>query len=280
MKIAQQELERAALAFATRYVQDLPPVLYSDTLRIRQRVQDNYRAHGPIQIVVIGDSVSQGCFKDPAPYDYHAVYHDRLRLMIGARHPRIPVNIINAAVGGVDARFGLEHFERDVVGHRPDLVIAAYGLNDINNPLEEYRANVRSILALCRFYHLDAVWMTENMLNTYRDEAGTDPQYLNYASKTAEIQNGGVMDAFVAAAREEAARAQVPVADAYAVWRAMQEAGLDTTRLLVNRINHPTRGMHQIFAEVLYHCIFGISADRAEIIAPPEDGMAEAARQA
>ena len=37
----------------------------------------------------------------------------------------------------------------------------------------------------------------------------------------------------------------------------MNANGVNTTRLLANYINHPTREMHALFAETLYETIFG-----------------------
>ena len=46
----------------------------------------------------------------------------------------------------------------------------------------------------------------------------------------------------------------VPVADAYGVWKKRSETE-DITMLLANRINHPTREMHELFAEKLFETI-------------------------
>ena len=52
-----------------------------------------------------------------------------------------------------------------------------------------------------------------------------------------------------------AAEYGVPVADAYARWKALDAYGVDTTQLLCNWINHPSRKMHALFADVLLGCI-------------------------
>ena len=62
-------------------------------------------------------------------------------------------------------------------------------------------------------------------------------------------QREGVLESYVRAAKEEAARRGVPVADAYARWQAMGKAGVDTTSLLANHINHPLPELHELFAE-------------------------------
>lgn len=248
--------ESAALAFARARLALLPPVTYSETLRIRRRVTDDYSRTGPINIVVVGDSVSHGWMEGEMT-NYYAVWHNRLRLMINAVWPRVPVNVINTAVGGVCADYAVAHYTRDVHPHRPDLVIAAYGLNDVNGTREAFAENMAAMARLCRADGIDVVFLSENMLNTRYDPAGTPPQHAEYAQKTAAMQNGGHMDAYMDTLREVAAAERVPLADAYALFRAMADAGMDTTALLCNRINHPGAVTHAIFAEVLYHCLFG-----------------------
>ena len=48
----------------------------------------------------------------------------------------------------------------------------------------------------------------------------------------------------------------VAVCDVYSKWKEMAKTK-DTTLLLANRINHPTREMHQLFADSLFETIFG-----------------------
>ena len=50
----------------------------------------------------------------------------------------------------------------------------------------------------------------------------------------------------------------IVLCDAYAHWKAMYRSGLDTTELLVNRINHPRAEMHDVFAQMLTDIIENI----------------------
>jgi len=271
-KSPEAEAEEKALAITAAHLAELPPVPYSENLALRSLLRTaNYAEHGPFNIVILGDSVSHGCFNDELGNNYHLVYHNILRLMLGKKFPNIPVNIINTAVGGVCADYALSHLARDVLSHRPDLVILAYGLNDVNREEEAYRTNMEGIITRLQAEGIDCILLTENMLNTRVDEAATPARYLDYARVTAEMQNSGKMDSFVEAAREIAEAHGVPVADAYALWRKMQDAGVDTTLLLCQRINHPSPAMHRVFAELLYHCILGERAEEGKVSAL--DGM-------
>ena len=47
----------------------------------------------------------------------------------------------------------------------------------------------------------------------------------------------------------------IPVCDCYAKWKELAKTQ-DTTMLLANRINHPTKEMHELFAQSLFEMIF------------------------
>lgn len=274
---------QAALADALARMNDLVAALPAEpdaaALRIREYVKKDinfYKEHGPINIVVAGDSVSHGSVGGGIGNSYDTVYHNRLRLMINRTWPSIPVNIINTAVGGECASYAVAHFERDVLAHRPDLVIVCFGLNDVNQEEEVFRANLGRLFDLCRENGLDCVYLSPNMLNTYRAEE-TEQRYYDYAQKTADMQNAGRMDRYIGAARALARERHIPVADGYAVWRALYDAGVDTTLLLANVINHPLREMHSLFSQVLFRAIFSIPY--GHVVGEQDDGMTAEAKK-
>ena len=96
--------------------------------------------------------------------------------------------------------------------------------------------------------------MTPNMLNTYVSDRAPE-QYKDYACVTAEYQTSGRMDKYMNAAVALANEMDIKVADCYAKWKKLAESE-DTTALLSNAINHPTREMHKLFADTLYDVIF------------------------
>lgn len=207
-----------------------------------------------MNIAFLGDSVTHGCFED-GRFDFDAVYHAKLRRMLHGENPFMPINIINAGIGGITAKASLPRLERDVLCHHPELVVVCFGLNDVGGPLEEYTEALHAIFAALKEREIPTIFMTPNMLNSYVDEPNTTPAFLGYAKVTCEWQTSGRMDRYMDAARECAAVHGVPVCDCYARWKAMADDGVDTTRLLVNRLNHPTREMHQLFADELYKMI-------------------------
>jgi hypothetical protein len=65
------------------------------------------------------------------------------------------------------------------------------------------------------------------------------------------------MDTYVEAAKALAAELGVTVADAYAEWKVLEREGMDVTANLANYINHPSRQLHQVFANVLFEALQG-----------------------
>ncbi len=209
--------------------------------------------HGPINIVIFGDSVSHGAVD--GYIDYERVYWNLLKQKLNQYRDYIPVNMINASIGGTTAAKSVARLEKQVLIHQPDLVIVCFGLNDVNGELEEYCGALRSIFTRCKAAGTDLIFMTPNMLNT-RVAEDTNEKYKRYAVKTAEMQNSGRMDQFMAAAVALAEELEVAVCDCYADWKKLAEQE-DITLLLANRINHPTSEMHHLFADRLYEMILG-----------------------
>ena len=225
------------------------------------RVQDKIRLdlsglveHGPLNLVAFGDSVTHGCV-GPGEYDYESVYWNRLKRKLNAVNPALPVNAIDAGINGITAKASLGRLERDVLSHHPDLVIVCFGLNDVNGPLEDYLDSLKAIFSACRDDERDTVFLTPNMLNTYVAE-DAPKEYLSYAAVTAGYQNGGRMDRYMKEACALARECGVTVCDCYGAWKKRAETE-DTTLLLANRINHPVREMHELFADMLFDMVMG-----------------------
>jgi lysophospholipase L1-like esterase len=213
-------------------------------------------------IAFLGDSVTHGAFEciqgDSAGciFDMDAVYHERLRRMLLAVNPWLPVSIINAGVAGDNAIMGLARLERDVISHKPHICVVNFCLNDLSETVEEYVAALREIFTRLMAADIRPILLTPSMLNTYV-HPDTIPMYRDFAAVTAGWHQSGVMDGYVEAAKTLAAELGVAVADAYAKWKALETEGMDVTENLANYINHPSRELHQLFADALFETLQG-----------------------
>ncbi|MBQ3063548.1 MAG: SGNH/GDSL hydrolase family protein [Clostridia bacterium] len=229
-------------------------------MRVKEKLyldRKGLAAEGPINIVILGDSVSHGSVV--TTNDYEAVYWNLLRKKLNAVRDYVPVNMICASIGGTVAKDALPRLDKQVLKHEPDLVIICFGLNDVNGPIEDYVNALREIFTRCQAAGCEMIFLTPNMLNTSVVE-DTPKQWYDYAHKTAEMQNGGRMDSFMDAARALCAELGVSVCDCYAAWKRLAESE-DITMRLVNRINHPTAEMHHLFADALFEMIMGEDAE-------------------
>lgn len=210
--------------------------------------------NGPINIVVMGDSVTHGAFN--GYIDYESVYWNLLRQKLNRFRSYIPVNVINTAMGGTTAEESVTRLEEQVFRYKPDLIIACFGLNDVNFPLENFLAALEKLFSECQARNFDLIFLTPNMLNTHVAD-DVEARYRKYSEKTAEYQReGGRMDLFMSEAKALAARMGVTVCDCYAKWKELSKT-TDTTMLLANRVNHPSPEMHKLFADSLYDVIMG-----------------------
>lgn len=227
-------------------------------MKIIQKLTGNYKS-GAATIAFLGDSVTHGCFESGvvmhSTFDFQAVYHNRFKQILNLLFPTIPINIINAGIGGDTAKAGAERLERDVISKTPDLTVVCFGLNDINyNTPENYIEPLNEIFTKLIENGIETVFMTPNMLNTYVSPDCVS-ELQEYAQKTAEFQTNGKMDSFIEAAVNCAKSHRLPVADCYLKWKELYNCGVDTTQLLANRINHPNRDMHTLFAYELLQTI-------------------------
>jgi lysophospholipase L1-like esterase len=215
--------------------------------------REGLEQYGPVNIVIFGDSVSHGAVDEYN--DYENVYWNLLKKKLNKFRDYMPVNMINASIGGTTARLSIPRMERDVLCHRPDLVIVCFGLNDVNGTLDDYLGALNQIFQRCKQENFDVIFMTPNMLNTCVAN-DTRENLKEYAAVTAGFQNSGKMDEFMDTARELAKSMDVPVCDCYSKWKELSKTQ-DVTMLLANRINHPTSEMHHLFADELYSMIIG-----------------------
>lgn len=229
-------------------------------MKIKEKIKlgrEGLEKEGPITIVAFGDSVTHGAVAS-GEIDYETVFWNRLRQKINAVRNYMPVNVINAGIGGITAKGSVDRMDRDVLKHEPDLIIVCFGLNDVNRPLEDYLGALKIIFERSLASGAEVIFMTPNMLNTYVAE-GTAEVHLKYAAVTAEHQNGGRMDRYMTEAAALAEEMGVAVCDCYSKWKKLSETE-DTTKLLANHINHPIKEMHELFAQSLFEVIFADEA--------------------
>ena len=220
-----------------------------------------------VTIAFLGDSVTQGCFEIyknshnevDTVFDQKCSYERTVADILAMLFPRCPVNTVNAGISGDSSARGARRVEKDVLRHEPDLTVVCYGLNDCSvreGSVESYVSNLRRIFDSVLKSGSELIFMTPNMMNTGISPYLCDLDFIKIAEDKAVCQNEGYFDAHINAARDLCAEMGVPVCDCYAIWKKLYEGGVNTTELLSNKINHPTREMNKIFAYELVRTMF------------------------
>lgn len=221
----------------------------------------------PVTIAFFGDSVTQGCFEcfiDKGEigvvFDYKSAYSTRVREMLNILYPQVQVNIINSGTSGDNTTGAINRIDRDVSPFSPDLVVVSFGLNDSGNGLDflpKYADNLRIILNRMSDLGAEVIFLTQNAMNTKISyEFKEEDALLHTARITENVQNSGVLKAYMDKAKEIAAECGAKVCDIYPMWEKLIAGGVDTTELLANKINHPIREIHYYMAMKLIETMF------------------------
>lgn len=231
---------------------------------------NDHMHHEGVTIAFLGDSVTQGCFEIykkennevETVFDKRYSYEMYVFETLNTLFPVATVNIINAGISGDNAQNGRKRLSRDILPFQPDLVVVCFGLNDVTRGMEGlplYAEALDGILKDLSDAGIETIFMTPNMIGTRVVAEEKDPVIHVALENIVRFQTDGTMDAYMAKAREVCAENHVPVCDCYAKWKKLMQNGADVTRLLANRVNHPTENMHWLFAASLFEMIMGVT---------------------
>lgn len=212
-------------------------------------------------IVFLGDSVTEGCFGlYPTDYGFDTYrspedgYVKKAEKILCAKYGAENIKIINSGVSGDSTAKAALRVENDVYAHQPDIVVVATGLNDIFKPIGSTRENYDVLISSVKKCGAKIIVMTPNMMNTYVHPE-TVPCAMKVAATTAERQNDGTLDKIVEVERETAKKYGASVCDVYLYWKKLYSQGRDVTVMLENLINHPSKKMHDVAAEMIAESI-------------------------
>ncbi len=234
--------------------------------KMRAKQENLYGCSG-VTIGFLGDSVTQGCFEIyekgrdaiETVFDQNHGYHYYLKRILSMLYSGVPVNIINGGISGSNAPQGLERLDRDILCHQPDLVVVCFGLNDSMEGIagiSKYTDALSGIFNRLKEANVEIIFMTPNMMNSDMSYHLEKEAFSRIAKQTMAVQNDGIMDAYMNAAKGVCLEYGVPVCDCYSKWKKLEKGGVIISDLLANYINHPTRNMNWLFAVSLAELMF------------------------
>lgn len=208
------------------------------------------------KIVFFGDSVTEGCFEIyPCAYGFETVrrpengYAAKTVKALRQKHGELSFEYENDAKSGLSAYTALSLIDT-LAQYKPDIAVLCFGLNDALHSEERFGTALGDMFTKLKSRIPTVIYMTPNMMNTYLHPQ-TLPCACKVAKKTMEVQTDGKFDRMMEHAKRLCRENGVILCDAYSRWKSLYESGIDTTELLVNKINHPTAEMHDLFAEML-----------------------------
>lgn len=186
-----------------------------------------------INIVVHGHSVPAGYFKTPdvRPFD---AYPHLLHVALKDRYPHAVINVIVTAIGGENSVSGADRFEKEVLAHRPDLILIDYGLNDRRIGLDAAAEAWREMIRLSAASDIPVMLLTPTA-DTRADMQSDEDPLTQHAEQI----------------RKLAQESGIALADSYAAVGAYIESGQDVVSIM-SQVNHPNRKGHElVLAEIL-----------------------------
>jgi lysophospholipase L1-like esterase len=179
----------------------------------------------PLCIVCLGDSTTFG-------YSVDANYPKQLEQRLTGKEG-LSVRVVNAGVNNDTTQGALKRLEKDVLAHRPDVVLIQFGLNDqtmrlYQKPeeitpyvaLESFAENLKSIVQRVQRQGASPILLTPNLMiwtdtleHHYPDGPYLDPPH------------GGnrLLAEYVTKVKDVAAAERVPVIDVFAAYDDLQK---------------------------------------------------------
>ncbi|MEX2579122.1 MAG: SGNH/GDSL hydrolase family protein [Verrucomicrobiales bacterium] len=190
----------------------------------------------PVRIVCFGDSVTGVYYHTGG----HRAYPDLLEEALRQIHPEADVAVVNSGKSGHTTANGLRRIARDVLAHRPHLVVVMFGLNDVAKlPIHSYRRNLADIVSKCRNAGAEVVLCTPNAVTT------TDERPVEKVIEYCEV------------VRAVANERGVPLCDVYAAFAELRDRDPEAWRLAMSDEIHPNLAGHRFIAEQLALAITG-----------------------
>jgi len=206
------------------------PATYLNDLK--SEMQKEWPKNRTINIVFHGHSVPAGYFKTPQVNTLGA-YPNLFLKKLKAIYPLAVVNVIITAIGGENSVKGAERFERDVLIHKPDLILIDYSLNDRGVGLEKAYIAWNQMIKAAKDQGIKVILLTPS-----------PDQNVNYADPANELSK------HTDQVRKLASENQLGLVDSYQAFEFLYPDKEQLSKYM-SQVNHPNELGHELIANEL-----------------------------
>ncbi len=197
---------------------------------LKTELQIEWPKNKTINIVFHGHSVPAGFFKTPQ-VNTLAAYPSLVLQKIKSIYPYAVVNIIVTAIGGENSVAGAKRFKKEVLTHKPDILLIDYALNDRRVGLEKSYIAWSKMIKKAKKQHLKVILLTPS-----------PDQRVDYVSADNELKQHS--DQIIRLAKEN----QVGLVDSYKAFEFLY-SDKEALSKYMSQVNHPNEMGHELIAK-------------------------------
>jgi lysophospholipase L1-like esterase len=199
---------------------------------LKSKMQIEWPKNKTINIVFHGHSVPAGYFKTPNVNTLQA-YPNLTLKKLKEIYPFAVINTIVTAIGGENSVKGAQRFERDVLIHKPDIILIDYGLNDRKVGLEKAYSAWNVMIKQAKEQGIKVILLTPSPDQTV-DFDNAENDLKKHASQIRTI----------------ATENQIGLADSYQAFEFLYSDKLELNQYM-SQVNHPNERGHELIANEL-----------------------------
>ncbi len=196
---------------------------------LKTEFQKKWPENRTINIVFHGHSVPSGYFKTPQVNTLSA-YPNLVLKKLKSVYPLAVINIIVTAIGGENSVKGAERFEREVIIHKPDLILIDYALNDRGPGPEKAYIAWSEMIKRAKELGIKVILLTPS-----------PDQSVNYSDSSNQLKIHADQ------IRKIAAENQVGLADSYEAFGFLYNDKEQLSQYM-SQVNHPNEKGHNLIA--------------------------------
>lgn len=208
-----------------------PPDKQEYLSEIKRELQVQWPKSRTINVVFHGHSVPAGYWTNHEVHTLESYAHLVLQ-KLKAKYPYAVVNVIVTAIGGENAEKGAARFDKEVLMHKPDVLLIDYALNDRPLGLEKARIAWESMIQKCTDRGIKVILVTPSP--DQRVDLLAEDNFLEQHTKQI---------------RSLAEKYHVGLADPYAEFKKIAAQG--TLKDYMSHVNHPNLAGHEIIASTI-----------------------------